>query len=477
MFWDPILRVSAGALLLLLLPALSPAEDWTRFRGPNGSGIAADEGYPAHPGAPGTLAWKSPVRPGKSSPILTARHVFLTAFDDGKLFTQCFDRASGKLLWERAEPRAAAGILHKLNEPASITPVTDGENVYVFFRDIGLFSYAPDGSLRWKTPLGPFTNSEGLSAAPIIANSSLILTVDQRVGGSWIAAFSLANGETLWKTSRPHEGGWATPLLRRTPAGDSEIVTVSARHFDGYSASTGKHSWSHPGLSPAVVASPVLSGNTVYAFSYGYEEDLPFEVALDRADTNKDGRIQASEINGDSWLHQIAWYKGDRDGTVTREEWDAAWQSIKSPSSLTAISLDGATPAAPARELWRYEKSFIGVVPSPLLYQDVLYIVKNGGILTSFDPQTGKVLKAGRLRDAIESYFASPVAASGRIYFVSEAGKLVVIEGGRDWKVLSVHPLDEESYATPALSRGRIFVRTAAHLYCFAAPAPPTSTR
>jgi outer membrane protein assembly factor BamB len=195
-------------------------------------------------------------------------------------------------------------------------------------------------------------------------------------------------------------------------------------------------------------------------------------VALSRADTNKDGLIQPSEIKGDSWLHQIAWYRGDRDGTVTREEWDAAFQSIKSPSSLTAISLDGATAAAPARELWRYEKSFIGVVPSPLLYQDVLYIVKNGGILTSFDPRTGKVLKAGRLRDAIESYFASPVAASGRIYFVSEAGKLVVVEGGREWKVLSVHPLDEETYATPALSGGRIFVRTAAHLYSFAPPDP-----
>ncbi len=469
-------RGRAAACLFFALTAPLAAEDWTRFRGPNGSGISLASGYPAEPGNGESIAWKTPSRFGKSSPVLTDRHVFLTAFQEGRLYTQCFERASGKLLWERAEARPKPGMLHKLNEPASITPVTDGENVYVFFRDIGLFSYSPDGKLRWKTPLGPFTNAEGLSSAPIVADGKLIVTVDQRIGGSYIAAFNLANGETLWRTTRPYEAGWATPILRRNANGESEIITVAQRCFDGYSVATGKRLWSTTGLSPAVVASPVLEGNTVFAFSYGYEEPAPFEAALGRSDRNKDGKIQADEIGGDSWLYQIAWYKGDRDGTIVQDEWDAAFREITSPSSLTAIDLGAKVPGAAGRELWRYEKSFVGVVPSPLLYKDVLYVVKNGGILTSFDPKTGAVLKTGRLGNAIESYFASPVAAEGRIYFVSEAGKIVVVEAARDWQVRSVHPLGEESYSTPALSQGRIFLRTAEHLYCFATASPTLST-
>ena len=108
------------------------------------------------------VIWRTPVRPGKSSPILTPRLVFLTAFEDGKLFTQCFDRKTGKLLWERAEDRPRAEVGNVLNQPASITPVTDGDNVYAFFADFGLISYDVSGKVRWKTPLGPFTNTMGL---------------------------------------------------------------------------------------------------------------------------------------------------------------------------------------------------------------------------------------------------------------------------------------------------------------------------
>jgi outer membrane protein assembly factor BamB len=107
-------------------------------------------------------------------------------------------------------------------------------------------------------------------------------------------------------------------------------------------------------------------------------------------------------------------------------------------------------------------------VPSPLLYENVLYLVKRGGIVTTVDPETGEILKQGRLRDALDSYYASPVAADGKVFFVSEAGKVAVVKaGGKDWEVLAINNLGEECYATPALGEGRIYLRTRTTLYAF----------
>ena len=152
------------------------------------------------------------MRPGKSSPVLTRRHVFLTALENGKLFTQSFDRETGKLLWERSVDRARVEPAHTLNHSAAITPVTDGEMVYVFFPEYGLLAYDADGKERWKAPLGPFSNENGHSSCPIIAGDNVILVLDQMVG-SFIAAFDRRNGELRWKTPREEMDGYATPLL------------------------------------------------------------------------------------------------------------------------------------------------------------------------------------------------------------------------------------------------------------------------
>ena len=182
------------------------AEDWSRFRGPNGSGISQDKGFPAQLDPAKDLAWRTAVRSGKSSPVLTERHVFLTAFENGRLFTQCVDRKSGRLLWERgaARPRAESGNVR--NEPAAMTPVTDGENVYAFFADLGLVSYDAAGSVRWLTPLGPFTNSMGLAASPILAGDSVIVFADGN-DDSYIAAFDRRTGEVRWRCRRDEKDG------------------------------------------------------------------------------------------------------------------------------------------------------------------------------------------------------------------------------------------------------------------------------
>jgi outer membrane protein assembly factor BamB len=457
-------------LALALPPGDAAAEDWSRFRGPNGTGIVEDGAYPVEFGPAKNLVWRSAARPGKSSPVLTERHVFVTAFEEGKLFTQCFDRQTGELLWERAEEQPRQAELNRLNEPAANSPVTDGENVYVLFRDVGLISYDQAGKLRWKTPLGPFATIMGHSSSPIFAGGLIVVEADQSYD-SYIAAFDPGNGEIRWKIDRDERDGWATPLIYEAPGGPPQIVTASRGWFGGHKLSDGARLWGLNKLSPAIVASPVVVGNTVYVFGYGNEPDWNIEGAFADRDKDGDGKLTQEEIGGNAFMNGISKFAGDRDGVLSKEEWLKAAQATVAPSSLVAYRFDdeasGSDGAVRPRELWRYERSFIGVIPSALVYQGVLYLIKNGGILETLDPETGEVLKRGRVRDAVEGYSASPVAADGKVYLMSEGGKVAVLEGGRDWEVVAVNDLGEEAFATPALSGGRIFVRTLKGLYCF----------
>jgi outer membrane protein assembly factor BamB len=115
---------------------------------------------------------------------------------------------------------------------------------------------------------------------------------------------------------------------------------------------------------------------------------------------------------------------------------------------------------------WRYQKALPNA-PSPLFYQDVVYLMKEGGILTSLDPKTGQVLKQGRLSEAPGDYYASPVGADGKLFTLSEEGKVTVLKAGGDWEVLATHDFDDLCYATPAIASGRIYLRTRGMLYCF----------
>jgi outer membrane protein assembly factor BamB len=438
------------------------AEEWSRFRGPNGSGVSTDEGYPTEFDKEKNVVWRTPVRQGKSSPVLTRRHIYLTAFENKKLFTQCFDRESGKLLWERSVDQARSEDRNLLNEPAALTPVTDGENVYVFFADYGLLSYDSSGKLRWKTPLGPFTNVMGLGASPILAEDALLIVADQQEQ-SYIAAFDPRNGEIRWRVPRGEKDGWATPLLYRA-SGGAQIITASRGQLGAHRLDSGARSWSYDELSPAIVASPVLVDDTIFTFGYGNDSATPFSTMLDRHDKNQDGKLSADEYGNNAFLIGIGKYEGDRDRIVNQEEWDEKQRKVLAPSSLLAIRLE--RDSAP-REIWRYEKNFVGVVPSPLVYADTVYVLRNGGILTSFDAKTGSVLKTGRVAGAIGGYSASPVAASGKIFLASEDGKVAVLRAGRDWDVITVNDLGEPCYATPALSQGNIYLRTDTALYRF----------
>ena len=164
----------------------------------------------------------------------------------------------------------------------------------------------------------------------------------------------------------------------------------------------------------------------------------------------------------------MAKYQGARDGYVDEPDWLAAWAATIAPSSLVAVALDrDASGAITPRELWRYEKSFVAVVPSPLVLDGLVYTIKNGGILTTLSAETGAVVKMARVGSVPSSYSASPVSTGGRIYLANEDGAIVVLSAGNDWQVTATNEIGEPLYATPALSQGRIYVRGAKSLFAF----------
>jgi len=461
------MRVSIAAGLLAAIGALAAGEDWTRFRGANGSGVALDTGYPDSLQKDANAVWRSPVRPGKSSPILTKKHVFLTGFEGGKLYTQCFDRQNGKLLWERSVEKGNDFLANRLNHPAGITPVTDGENVYSFFKDYGFVAYGASGDVRWKAPMGPFNNTMGLGAAPMLAGPNVVLLADQ-VEGSFVAALDRKNGELRWRTVREEGEGWGTPLFLGAAKRPPIVLTASRGQLGAYTVDSGKRVTTLRGLPTTVVGSPVIHEGVLYVQGYGSDAPAPFSARLEKLDKNHDGQLSKDEYLDEPFLAGIAKYVGNRDMIITEAEWLAKQKEVMGPNCLVAYRLEyDADGNLLPRELWRYEKSFTGVIPTPLVYQGVLYFVKNGGILTALDANTGALLKSGRVAGALGGYSTSPVAADGRIYLASEDGNIAVIRAGGDWEVLSANNIGESCYATPALSDGDIYLRTDEALYRF----------
>jgi len=182
-------------------------QEWTRFRGPNGSGVSTATNLPIEFGPEKNVVWKTPVPPGHSSPVLTSTRIFLTAHtkdrdkENYKLLVLCVDRQSGKLLWQREVPRTRTGRLQNPNGPASPSPVTDGTNVYVFFQDFGMMAFDAGGNELWRLELGPFNTFYGFGASPILADDKVILPVDQDLA-SYLLAVDKNTGKITLSSAR-----------------------------------------------------------------------------------------------------------------------------------------------------------------------------------------------------------------------------------------------------------------------------------
>jgi outer membrane protein assembly factor BamB len=181
--------------------------------------------------------------------------------------------------------------------------------------------------------------------------------------------------------------------------------------------------------------------------------------------------IAKSEISGTEPMDKMLAaafeaFDTDRDEKLDAKDWEVFRAMMASENGLLAIKLGGDGDQTSAAIRWRYTKP-VPQVPSTLLYQGVLYMVNDGGVLISFDPATGNVIKQGRLQGAIDKYFSSPVAADDKVFLIGEGGAVSVLKAAGDWQILTVNQLDDECFATPAIANGRIYVRTRSALYCF----------
>lgn len=458
------------AIVPLLFFAL--AADWPRFRGPNGAGVADGSPLPTEFSPAKNVVWKTAVPPGHSSPVLTERRIFLTAAEHEKLLTLCLDRGTGKILWRREAPRPRREEFQPTNSPASPSPVTDGRNVYVFFGDFGLISYSADGAERWNLPLGPFNNQNGHGSSPILAGNMVILICDQDTD-SYLLAVDEVTGKVRWKTARPDSTrGYATPALYQPKNGPAELIVPGAFQVVSYSLFTGERLWWIRGMAWQLKSVPVIDGDLIYVSGWetGGDNDPPevltWQQALEKYDTNHDGRISRAEgpfKNEGSFRDTDL----DRDGLIDEREWNFYRARKTSRNNIVAIRAGGKGDVTETHIVWRFRKS-IPNVPSPLVYRGVLFLIKEGGIFTSLDPRTGAVFKQARLNGALGQYWSSPVAGDGKIYVTNQEGKVTVLKAAAQWEILAINDLDDEVFATPAVDRGRIYFRTRGTLYCFA---------
>ena len=457
---------------VLAVSAIAAAEDWPRFRGPNGSGISDSTGLPVEFGPKKNLLWKTAVPFSRSSPVIAGDRVFLTAAEGGKLITLCLDRASGRIQWRReiAPPRVAP--VFKLNDSASPTPASDGKNVYAFFPDLGLVSFGPDGNERWRVPLGPFDTFYGLSASPILVGDIVLLLCDARTK-PFLIAVDAATGKTRWRVERTdtHYEGYASPAIYQPESGPAQVIVLGAHRIDAYEVATGERVWWVRGLGYFPIGSPVLGKGVVVISTYG--SDTPagpaFDELLKKFDANHDGRLSPDEVRSDKDMSEsFGAMDYNSDGFILREEWDKMRNGAVGKYGLLGVRLGGRGDVTETAIAWNEKKNYPSVASS-LIYKDVLYAVRSGGIVAALDPLTGESLKVDRVKDAMEEYWASPVAADGKVMLVNEPGKVTVLKAGAKWEVLAVNALEDDCYATPAIAGGRIYVRTRGALWCFGA--------
>jgi hypothetical protein len=312
-----------------------------------------------------------------------------------------------------------------------------------------------------------------MGSSPIVVDDLVILVCDQSVG-AFMVAVGKDDGRVRWKVDRfDVTSGHSTPVVFKPQTGPKQLLVPGSFYLSAYDVKDGRRLWWSGGLAFEMKATPVHDGSIVYisgtsttSFQDSYDRSIPSFETLRAADKDGDGRFSAAEVPdalAKKWLKLLDL---DGDGLINEAEWTRYQTARRNPGGLWAFRMNGTGDLTGKNTAWHYEKA-VPQLASPLLYRNVLYLVNDGGIVNAFDPATGRLRAQRRLDQAVDSYYASPVAAGGQILVASESGKVSVLSSDETLSVLGVGDLDQPVHATPAIVDGRVYIRTRSALYCF----------
>ena len=467
-----------GLFITLAAVNSSRAADnwWPQFRGPNSSGIS-DTAKPPVEFGPGTnQLWKVSVPSGASSPCVWRDMIFLTGFEDGKLETLCYQRGDGKLLWKRDAHAEKLEEFHpEEGSPAASTPATDGKYVVSYFGSCGLVCYDVKGKELWKSPLpvAQTAGSFGSGGSPIIAGGLVIVNRDQvKPTDCTLLAVDLKTGKKAWQTPRPDvTQSFGTPIFWKNGGAD-EVVMSGSLKMKGYDLKTGAERWTLDGMPSFTCTTPVLGDGMLFfaGWAPGKEPGTFFNWAdlAKAADKDGDGKITFEEAKAAGFGSYFKSMDANGDGVITAEDIDIMKAQMSKGENVMVAVKGGCKGTLTTEHVAWKQTVGLPYVPSPLYYRGRVYLVRDGGMVSSFDARTGNPLYQKERLDADGSYYASPVAADGRIYFVSLKGRVsVVAAGGEQPKVLKQADFGERISATPALVGKTLYLRTASSLFAF----------
>ena len=392
---------------LFAMPA--SAQEWTRFRGPNGSGLGEARNLPTQ-WTESDFNWRIELPGvGHSSPVLWEDRVFLTSGDEetGTRHVLAIDGQTGRTLWSR-DFSSTKDRKHQLNSFASSTPAVDAERVYVTWatpQEYIVLALDHEGQPIWRVDLGPYKTGHGAGGSPIVHGDMVIVGNDQE-GQSSTVALDRATGEVRWRVPRKTKVAYSTPCVHRPAGREAELIFTNWEHgVMAVDPATGKTNWEVQVFDQAHVetsiGSPIVVGDLVIG-TCGWLGVATHSVAV-RADVQKPG--QASEV-----------YRVDRGAPLTT---------------------------------------------TPLAVNGLLFLWADEGVVTCVDSATGTLAWRKRVGG---TYYGSPVVAGGRVYCASRDGEMVVLAAERDYQLVARNPLGEGSHSTPAIAGGRMYVRTFSHL-------------
>lgn len=467
----PLRALLTGALIILFQSLdinKTSAENWPQFRGPGGQGRSTESKLPLPFGPDQSVAWKKTIPQGHSSPCIWEDVLFLTTYESDQLTTMAISRHDGSLRWKQYVTPTKIERGHRNGTPANSTPVTDGQFVYVYFGSFGLVKYDFNGKEQWRHPLPVPITQHGASSSPLLVNQQIILQVDQDVDAHLICVDS-KTGKLLWKTNRPgFRRGFSTPIAWPQQHPET-IITSGTLRVCAYDVNDGRLVWTMGGLPNETVASPAFDDQHIYISGWtmgaGVSRMPTFDDLLAH-DTNKDQSIEKTEATGPARMH-FPYIDADKDERIDRSEWESMSEIFnKSENALLAIK-PGANATAQPTLTWKQTRG-LPYVPSPLAYKGAVYLIKNGGMITCLNAQTGDYVYQEERIGALGDYYASPIAAGNHILVASQRGVVTVIEASAP-ELRIIHQVDfkDSIMATPAVVENQLYLRTSKTLYCF----------